>query len=382
MTQQSLGDMMEKIGAAPKNPPASQSEEQQPMDQVGRELSLPPLPPKEAAKSNRQVAIAVLAWFDNMVFFSRAGGNVVGQVTEAHVIWDDGSRTLSQSPPESFEILLDDSHMILINRELDMSGDGYGSVFLNGVELTHTSLTTGLNRRAALTREEVLRVLRYQPESAVDAKVMALAYYPEESTLPTLKQEPAVAYAPIMSSDGRNIEDPRTYAFRDTFPTIVGAQVEWEELSEVGNARWFNGSTRSIQPGGPHIFAALVKVDDEGTTLVDDEGTTVEALKIQLYPEVVDRLMPLRINGVKVDFPYDIEAPDQGIEIEVFRNVVWRTAIVRDPEDIYEILSWTHEDEIDRLRRIRVSFMEAGNDERMATIKSLRDYQLYKESIR
>ena len=235
-----------------------------------------------------------------------------------------------------------------------LSVDGFGlnlaSITLNQVELDLYPTTEGY--AAKMTMAERTTVLANQEVG--DDEVAA---YPEVPTLPAAESEEQVTAAQIQTEDGRTIEDPTVYAWRDTFPAVLGLQVDWERAPRK---RWFTARPRR---DSTVLFAALC----------------AEGLKVQAYADETWQA-PARVNGIQLNWRYGVEAQMEGVGGHAEAGAWW-TAVIDDSALYQDFLEFEHEDDIDRFSRVFEQAVADGMGRREANAVALKDEQKYLSEV-
>ena len=341
----------------------------------GAMLSPPADKTMKNVPSAKAVGLLVLARFDRVAAQRANHPMVIGQVIECGVMMSDGSLTSPFPPADFFAEILPDNHVNIVSSAgHNLTGTMYEKINLNGVEFTDTIAIEMTVRQAIATRGELVRVLRHQPPAPVLASGAPVEQsFPNIPTVPLQGEEEKIPIYPhVLSADGRPIEDPRTYAYRDSFPPTLGWQVEWELVLEAEGVQWYSGAIRRANRALVIAYACLLSDADT--------PNTEDVLKIQLYSQKDAVIIPpSRINGVKLLFEFDIENASQAITGLSER---WWTAVLDKSEDIDTVIGFDHEDEIDRMNRVQVGGITSGKSSRDATILSLRDREAFKHSIR
>ena len=330
---------------------------------------------REHVRSTNAVGLLVLARFDRVAAQRANQPIVIGQVIECGIMMSDGSLESSFLPADFFAEISPDNHVNIVSSAgHNLTGTMYEKINLNGVEFTNTIATEMTVRQAIATRGEIVRVLRHQPPAPVlDADAPVDMTFPSTVTIPPqVVDDEHLNFPKVMTADGRPIEDPRVYLYRDSHPTALGWQIEWESAFGIEYVEWYSGAIRSANRSSTLAYACLLSDPDE--------PKNGDMLKIQLYRENgIEVKPPYRVNGVKVMFEYGVEEKGQGI---AGLGSKWWVGIVDNSEDIDTILGFDHEDEIDRMNRMQVQGITSGKSSRDATILSLRDREAFKHSIR
>ena len=366
-------EIAQQAGFAPPAPPAPVSQPMEEMEEGETSMQQEEEPPQ----ANKATGFLAQARFDRITAQRENNPLVFGKLTEAKLVMSDGELLPAEQANDYFFQMWSDNHINLLSPAHNLTADTYKRITLNGVELTDAVLIDDHTRQVVATRGEIVRILRHQPSLPSDEEITL--DFPRTVTIPSrLEDDSQPTYAQVMTADGRPIEDPRTYTYRDTFPAALGWQIEWESVgvppNPIDRINWYAGAVRLATNTYAPIRAYACLISDL------DTPDTEDVLKIQLYSqEGMSMKPPYRINGVQVFFQFEIEGQSQGI---TGLGPQWWTATIDNNEYIDTILGFDHEDEIDRLGRIQVKSITSGKSSRDATILSLRDREAFKHSIR
>ena len=243
--------------------------------------------------------------------------------------------------------------------DLRMNGDRFSvqgtvpnlvSLTVNQVELDLYPTVDGYS--AKMTMAERTAILANQVVGDDD-----IAVYPEVPTFPAAEAEELLTAPQIQTEDGRTIEDPSIYAWRDTFPAVLGLQVDWERAPRK---RWFTARPRGA---APVLFAALC----------------TEGLKVQAYTGETWQ-PPSRMNGIPLAWRFGVEAQMEGVG-GYAESGSWWTAVIEDGALYQDFLEFEHEDDIDRFSRVSEQAVADGMSRRDANAAALKDQQRYVSEV-
>lgn len=322
----------------------------------------PPQPPTpDGTRAN------ILVWFSDV----QVGNLRIGVVSELSLVLPSGEVAKEGFQAEAVRTVEMDVGTLSLWGD-DLTDACFSSVLVNGVPLDGVMLGQSTElRHVKITRDERKAILQGQPKHPTDAAEAEARFFPSGHFVPLQEVDPH-QYPRVKSEDGREIENPEAYAYRDSMPPELGLQVEWERAHVVDNVRWFRGVARNDGRPSALLFACGMSLSDG------------DVLKLQLYAGADTAAVPRRINGVKVEFHYGVESPEHGVRLGApsGENLAWWTALIHDSDEIDAVLMFEHEDEIDRL--LRVSSREAANGKsgREALRIALRDHAAFVASVR